>query len=164
MLASFYDDAVNWAFSSKAKEKDFANSEEGNTIVHVSDTAVMIDIPVMVEIMSSFFQNMKLRYNDGNGTKDIVTFLGDNFIDGMQLKCNVRLSDDSTKLVDPETLNFIENPGITLSHKHQRNIEGVLFISIHQIWSIFSSQSHYLHFKKKCLAINIAYIMNLFQR
>ncbi len=36
MLASYYDDAVNWAFSSKAKDKDFANSEEGDTIVHVS--------------------------------------------------------------------------------------------------------------------------------
>jgi hypothetical protein len=32
----------------------------------------------------------------------------------MQLKCNVRLSDDSTKLVDPETLNFIEHPNIAI--------------------------------------------------
>jgi hypothetical protein len=55
MLASYCDDAVNQAFSSKAKDKDFANSEEGNTILHVSDTAVMIDVPVMVENMSSFF-------------------------------------------------------------------------------------------------------------
>jgi hypothetical protein len=74
MLASYYDNAVNWAFSSKAKDEDFANSENGNTIVHVSDTAVMIDVPVMVENMSSFFQNMKLRYNDGNRTRDIVIF------------------------------------------------------------------------------------------
>ncbi len=55
MLASHYDDAVNWAFYSKAKDKDFANLEEGNTIVHVSDTAVMIDVPVMVKNTSSFF-------------------------------------------------------------------------------------------------------------
>jgi hypothetical protein len=61
MLASYYDDAVNWAFSSKTKDKDFADSEEGDTIVHISGTSVMIDIPVMVENMSSFFQNMKLR-------------------------------------------------------------------------------------------------------
>jgi hypothetical protein len=32
----------------------------------------------------------------------------------MQLKCNVRLSDDSTKLVDPKMLNFIKNPGIAI--------------------------------------------------
>ena len=57
---------------------------------------------------------MKFRYNDCKGTKDIVTFLGVDFIDGMQSKCNVRLSDDSTKLVDPETLNFIENPNIAI--------------------------------------------------
>ncbi len=81
MFASYYDDADNWAFLSKAKDKDFANSEEGNTIVHVSDTAVMIDVPMTVENMSSFFQNMKLRYNDSNGTRDIVTFLGVDFID-----------------------------------------------------------------------------------
>jgi hypothetical protein len=53
---------------------------------------------------------MKLRYNDGTGTRDIVTSVGVNFIDRMQLKCNVRLLDDSTKLVDPKTQNFIENP------------------------------------------------------
>jgi hypothetical protein len=64
--------------------------------------------------MSSFFQNMKLKYNNGNGTRDIVTFLGVDFVDGMQLKCNIRLSDDSTKLVDPEMLNFIENPDVAV--------------------------------------------------
>jgi hypothetical protein len=57
---------------------------------------------------------MKLRYNDGNGTRDVVQSLGVDFIDGMQLKCNIRLSNDSTKLVDPETLDFIENPDIAI--------------------------------------------------
>ncbi len=32
----------------------------------------------------------------------------------MQLKCNIRFSDDSTKLVDHETLNFIKNPDIAI--------------------------------------------------
>jgi hypothetical protein len=49
---------------------------------------------------------MKLKYNDGNGTQDIVTFLGVDFINGMQLKCNIRLLDDSTKLVDPGDARF----------------------------------------------------------
>jgi hypothetical protein len=57
---------------------------------------------------------MKLKYVDGNGTRDIVTFIGVDFIDGMQLKCNIRLLDDSTKLVDPEMLDFIENPDIAI--------------------------------------------------
>jgi hypothetical protein len=83
MLASYYDDAVNWAFSTKAKDKDFANSEEGNMIVHVSYTEVTIDAPVTVENMTLFFRNIKLRYNDGNGTRDIVTFLGVDSIDRM---------------------------------------------------------------------------------
>ncbi len=74
-FASYYDDAVNWAFSSKAKNKDFANAEDGDTVVHIIDTSVLIVVPVTVENMSSFFQNMKLRHNDGNGTKDIFTFL-----------------------------------------------------------------------------------------
>ncbi len=33
----------------------------------------------------------------------------------MQLKCNIRLLDDSTKLVDPEMLGFIENPDIAIN-------------------------------------------------
>ncbi len=32
----------------------------------------------------------------------------------MQLKCQIKLSDKSILLVDPETLNFIENPDIAL--------------------------------------------------
>ncbi len=57
---------------------------------------------------------MKLRFNDGNGTRDIVTFIGIDFINGMQLNCNIRLLDDSTKLVDPEMLDFIANPDIAI--------------------------------------------------
>ncbi len=67
-------------------------------------------------------------------------------------------------LLIPRCWISLKIPVLLLSHKHQRNIAGMLFISIHWILSIFSSQSHYLHFKKKCLAIIIAYIMNLFQR
>ncbi len=55
---------------------------------------------------------MRLRYNDGQGTRDIVTFLRADFIDGMQLKCKVQKSDESEILINLETLNFIENPDI----------------------------------------------------
>jgi hypothetical protein len=57
---------------------------------------------------------MKLRYNDGSGTQDIVTLLSSDFIEDMRLKCKIKLSNDSVILVDPETLNFIENPDIAL--------------------------------------------------
>jgi hypothetical protein len=52
---------------------------------------------------------MKLRYNDGSGTQDIVTFLGSDFVKNMRLKCKIKLANDSVILVDPETLNYIEN-------------------------------------------------------
>jgi hypothetical protein len=59
-----------------------------------------------------FFKDMKLKYNDGQGTQDIVTFLGADFGEAMQIKCQIKLSNDSVILVNPESLNFIENPDI----------------------------------------------------
>jgi hypothetical protein len=53
---------------------------------------------------------MKLKYNDGQGTRDIVTFLGADFGEVKQIKCQIKLSNDFVILVDPESLNFIENP------------------------------------------------------
>jgi hypothetical protein len=41
-----------------------------------------------------------------------LTFLGAHFGKDMQIKWQIKLSNDSVILVDPETLNFIENPGI----------------------------------------------------
>jgi hypothetical protein len=55
---------------------------------------------------------MKLRYNDGLGTQNIVTFLGINFIEDMRLKCKIRLLNDLVIPVDIKKLNFIENPDI----------------------------------------------------
>ncbi len=62
--------------------------------------------------MCSFFKDMCLKYNNGRGTQDIVTFLGDDFVEDMQIKCQIKLSNDSVILVDPETLNLIANPNI----------------------------------------------------
>jgi hypothetical protein len=57
---------------------------------------------------------MKLRYNDGLGTRDIVTFLGADFVEDMQLKCKIQQLNDSIILFDFYILNFIENPDIAL--------------------------------------------------
>jgi hypothetical protein len=43
-----------------------------------------------------------------------MTFLGADFGKDMQIKCQIKVSNDSVILVDPETLNFIENPDIAL--------------------------------------------------
>ena len=76
------------------------------------DDEILIDAPLTLTNLVSFLNGMKLRYNDGSGTRDVVTFMGADFVDGMQIKCNIKLSNDSTILVDPETLNFLENPDI----------------------------------------------------
>jgi hypothetical protein len=55
---------------------------------------------------------MCLKFNDGRGTQDIVTFLGAVFGKDMQIKCQIKLSNDLVILVDPETLNLIENSDI----------------------------------------------------
>jgi hypothetical protein len=41
-----------------------------------------------------------------------VTFLGADFVEDMLIKCQIKFSNDSVILVDPETLNFIANPDI----------------------------------------------------
>ncbi len=41
-----------------------------------------------------------------------MTFLGADFGKDMQIKCQIKLSNDLVILVDPESLTFIENPDI----------------------------------------------------
>ncbi len=71
-----------------------------------------MDIPLTLTHLVSFFKDMKLKYNNGQGTRDTVTFLGADFGKAMQIKCQIKLSNDSIILVDPESLNFIKNPDI----------------------------------------------------
>ena len=114
LISSYYNDGINWAFSSKTKDKAILESKDGDGTLFIDGDTITLDIPATVQNMSTFLQGMKLRYNDGNGTRDVVRFLGVDFIDGMQLKCTIRLLDDSTKLVDPETLDFIDNPDVAI--------------------------------------------------
>jgi hypothetical protein len=71
-----------------------------------------MDILLTLTNLVSFIKNMCLKYNNGRGTQDIVTFLGADFVEDMQIKCQIKLSNDSIILVDPEILNFIANPDI----------------------------------------------------
>jgi hypothetical protein len=106
-LMQHYSDTINWAFTSKVKDLELPASDEGAGLANVQGNGdVSLDVPVKLTNLVSFFQGMKLRYNDGLDTRDIWTFLGADFVEDMQLKCKIQLSNDSIILVDVETLNF----------------------------------------------------------
>ncbi len=115
----FYNDTVNWAFTLKDKIIEFTQNEGDNVpikydgaIVYAGDNEITIDFPVTLSNLISFFDGMKLKYNNENRTRDIVTFIGADFVDDMQIKSKIEFSNDMIILVDPEMLNFIENPDI----------------------------------------------------
>ena len=82
-LMPYYDDTVSWAYTAISKDKELAQSnngksivsDDGSTLVYVSENEISLDIPMTLTNLVSFFQGMRLRYNDGQGTRDIVTFL-----------------------------------------------------------------------------------------
>jgi hypothetical protein len=119
MISKTYDDTISWAYASKEKLRDL-NGKSNNSpiinddggIVFTNGDSIPIDVPLTLSNLVSFFQGMYVRYNDGNGTRDVVQFLGADFVDDMQIKCEIKLSNDTVLLVDPETLNFIENPDV----------------------------------------------------
>ncbi len=119
MMSKVYDDTINWAFASKDKLRDLAQVANGHSIIDEDGGIVQwnsddmtLNAPLMLTNLISFFTGMYLRYNDGKGTRDVVKFLGADFVDDMQIKCSIQLSDDMVLLVYPETLNFIENPDV----------------------------------------------------
>jgi hypothetical protein len=83
-LAAYYDDTINWAFSSDSKIKVLAHLDEGIAIVQ-DNGDVTFDVPLTLTNLVAFLQGTKLRYNDGLGTQDIVTFLGSDFVEDMRL-------------------------------------------------------------------------------
>ncbi len=76
-------------YTSKVKNKHLAASDDSQNIVHLSNNEISIDVPATVENMSTFFKGIKFWYNDGHGTWDNITFIGVDFIDDMQLKCQI---------------------------------------------------------------------------
>jgi hypothetical protein len=93
-------------------ERDDVPIKSDGAIVYAGENEITIDIPVTLSNLISFFDGMKLKYNNGNGSRDIVTLIGADFVDDMQIKCTIKLSNNTIILMDPEMLNFIENPGI----------------------------------------------------
>jgi hypothetical protein len=79
-----YKDLINWAFTSKVKDLELPASDEGAGLANVQGNGdVSLDVPVKLTNLVSFFQGMKLRYNGGLGTQNIVTFLGADFVEDM---------------------------------------------------------------------------------
>ncbi len=97
-----------------SKNIELAASTDGAGVAIIQGNGDMtLKVPMTLKNTVAFLQNMKLRYNDSLGTRDIVTFLRTDFVEDMRLKCKIRLSTDAVILVDIETLNFIENPDIS---------------------------------------------------
>ena len=118
MMSKEYDDTVNWALASKDKLHDLAQIDGGSKIVdndggiaYADDNGITLNDPQTLMNLILFFTGMYLCYNDGKGTRDVVTFLDADFV---QIKCSIQLLDGTVLLVDPETLNFIENPDVAL--------------------------------------------------
>jgi hypothetical protein len=96
-----YNDTINWAFTSKIKDIELAASDEGTGIAYLHGNGdVTLDVPLPLTNMISFLQGIKLRYNDGFGTQDIVTFLGIDIMEDMRLNCKIKLSNDLDNLID----------------------------------------------------------------
>jgi hypothetical protein len=111
-ISQFYDDKICWALASKKKVDELALRNDGGAIVTIGENEISMDIPLMLTNLVSFFKDIRLKYNDGRGTPDIVTFLGADFVEDMQIKYQINLSNGSVILVDPEILNLITNPNI----------------------------------------------------
>jgi hypothetical protein len=87
-MMQHFNDTINWAFTSKVKDIELAASDEGTGIAYLyGNGEVTLDVPLPLTDMLSFLQGMKLRYNDGCGIRDIVTFFVINFVEDMRLKC-----------------------------------------------------------------------------
>ncbi len=92
---------------------ELASSDDGGIVVMLdSGGGISFDMPVSIDNVISFMKGMKLGYNDGNGVWDIVTFLGMDYVDDMQMVCHIQQSDGTKLLAVPPMLNFIENPDI----------------------------------------------------
>jgi len=90
-LSKYYNNTVHWAFSSKVKDTELASNDDGDVIVTVdSEGGISFEMPASVNDAISFMRCMKLHYNDGNGIRDIVTFLGIYYVNDMQMVCHIQ--------------------------------------------------------------------------
>jgi hypothetical protein len=133
-LSKYYNDTVHWAFSSKVKDKELASNDYGNGIVTLdSEGGMSFEMPASVDDIISFMKGMKLRYNDGNGIRDIVTFLGVDYIDDMQMVCHIQRSDGTEQFTVPEISTSLGIRTLLLFLKQMKNTMTSATIWTHRI-------------------------------
>ncbi len=107
---------------------------------------------------------MRLGYNDGQGTLDIVTFLvGADFIDDVQLKCKIRKSDHSEIL---SIWRHWISLKIQILHQFHRLLQirfAKAILSQLCRWNTFYIHRYFHHFRKKWWVITLAYTIYHFQ-
>ncbi len=54
-LKSYYDDTINWAFTSEIKDKSFAYSDNGKATMYACTNEITLDVLVMLTNLVSFF-------------------------------------------------------------------------------------------------------------
>ncbi len=90
-LSKYYNDTVHWALFSKVKDTELASSDDGDVVVMLdSEGGISFDMLVSIDNVISFMKGMKLRYNNGDGIWDVVTFLGMDYVDDMQMVCHIQ--------------------------------------------------------------------------
>jgi hypothetical protein len=157
MMSKVYEDTINWAFALKDKLHDLAKIDGGSLIVDDNGGIVYadgdcnnLDVPLTLTNLISFFTGMHLHYDDCKGTQDAVKFLGADFADDMQIKCSIQLLNDTVLLVDPETLNFIENPDVAsipqTSDDYFCEIQHILTLQMQNLFL----RLVFLRYKRKC--------------
>jgi len=81
ILSRFYDDKICWALASKEKVDANLDDKDVDNILTIGDNEVALDMPVTLTNLVSFFKDMMLKYNDGQGTdctssNQMITFCG----------------------------------------------------------------------------------------
>jgi hypothetical protein len=72
-LMPYYDATVHWAYTANSKDKELAQlddgkavvSEDGSALLYISANKNSLDVPMTLTNRVSFFQGMRLCYNDG---------------------------------------------------------------------------------------------------
>jgi hypothetical protein len=77
-VAKYYNNTTNWAFVSKGKLNEALDDVDNNgdpipitqddTIIYADDNEVLKNTPVTLTNLISFFDGMRLRYNNGSRT------------------------------------------------------------------------------------------------
>ncbi len=105
---------------------------ENGAIIYIIENEISMDVPLTLTNLISFFDGMHHRYNNGNGTQDIVPFVGADFVDDMQIKFKVKLLNNNIFLWIQKHLTSLRIWIYCQFLKHLKNtIESLRIMSHH---------------------------------